>query len=74
MTSNDLAGGCADLADALGIERREGFCPSICCDSCHDDWDEAYDEPSDVEHEGRTYFVCCAMLRALDDHAVAKSD
>lgn len=60
------AGYCDDLADVLGIEHREGYLPSICCDSCHDDWNEGYDAPSEVEHEGRTYRVCCALSRALD--------
>lgn len=46
-------------------------CPP-CCASCHDDFNEGYDEPNEYTHEqinavpeGVTALLCCGMAETL---------
>ena len=40
-------------------EQVEGWSPSKCCGSCHDEAYEYGIEPCDVVINGKTLFVCC---------------
>lgn len=39
-----------------------------CCNSCHDDFDEGYEQHFQGSlSDGRSYRVCCAVLHAIND-------
>ena len=41
-----------------------------CCDSCHDEWDEGYGDPIELYIGDKTYYVCCGVMRALEDKGI----
>jgi len=47
-------GSCSDVTILLKIE-------SVCCESCHQDWDEGFDEPTDFTINGARYKLCCRL-------------
>ncbi len=51
--------GCDALVRDAALPAGDG-----CCLSCHDEWAEGYGGESEVEHNGATYFVCCAIATA----------
>jgi hypothetical protein len=53
------AGGCIEFARDTGVVAH-------CCGSCHYEFDAGYYEPSAVEHEGKTYLICCGQRVAYD--------
>lgn len=56
--------GCRDIAIELGLEVLKGFLPAVCCESCHEDADEGYQEL--ISH-GDDIRVCCAILRLMSE-------
>lgn len=52
--------GCESLKRLIGAEDIS------CCSSCHEDWEFGYDDPIEVDFDGKTYFVCCAVAWELD--------
>lgn len=38
-----------------------------CCDSCHDDIDNGYDDGVEIEVEDGFFQTCCAILRAIGE-------
>ncbi len=35
----------------------------VCCSSCHDDWEEGYDEP---QGDGKNFALCCGSSIFLE--------
>lgn len=54
------AGGCEELAKALGWRTE-----SDCCSSCHEDAEFGYHDLLEVEYDGKLYLVCCRMSEAV---------
>ena len=61
-------GGCAELAAALGLKGTP------CCLSCHDEWDDGYGEPSEVEIGDGYYLVCCAIRTSAVEELARRDD
>jgi hypothetical protein len=55
--------GCREVAIDLGVTVPEGpFLPKECCNSCHEDHCEGYEDLIWYDDETQ---VCCAILRLL---------
>jgi len=60
--------GSPEVDAAAGVESTEGFLPRECCDSCHDDYLEGYDDPNDVDLPGGLVgLVCCRMWSLIEE-------
>ena len=52
-------GSCSDVDTLLEMD-------SICCESCHQDYDAGEDEPTDFTINGARYKVCCRLGQLLE--------
>lgn len=64
---------CKSVALGCGEARTAFSLPGECCDSCHDDFDQGYEQPIECEDaDGRIWArVCCAVVRDLESAGVA---
>jgi hypothetical protein len=58
-------GWCADLADALGIERT-------CCDSCHEDDNQGQSYLNQIDFQKEGYYDCCCLMRCKFEDLMGK--
>jgi len=67
--SNSSFLSCIDIAKEFTNDKGQ----VICCPSCHDDWEEGYNEPHEKDlPDGRTAFVCCEIAEFIDTHIIKK--
>lgn len=58
--------GCREVTLELGLEMpvEEYLCPPECCGSCHDDFNEGYEDRIWLDDDTA---VCCALARLVEE-------